>query len=137
TAGSGISGPHWPTWAGLPPPPPLETVTVAGFEGAVLPAPSRARAVSACSPLATAGVAQESPEGAGVSSAPRAFPSSMNWTPAIPLASLAFAASAVVPERVSPSVGAISETEGGVVSLGAGVVTVTAFDGGETLPAAS
>jgi hypothetical protein len=46
TAGSGINGPHWPTWAGAPEP--LETVTVTGAEVAVLPAPSRARAATVC-----------------------------------------------------------------------------------------
>ena len=121
TAGSGISGPHWPTCEG---PLPLATVTVTAAEVAVLPAPSRARAESLCSPLATPVEAQDSSYGAEVSSAPSGLPSRRNWTPAIPLASLALAATVVAPLTVAPAAGAVIVTVGGVVSAAAGVVTV-------------
>ena len=51
-----------------------------------------------------------------MSSPPRLLPSSLNWTPATPLASEAEAPTAVLPATVSPFPGAVMETVGAVVS---------------------
>src|SRR5207244_2936905 len=69
----------------------LFTVTLTGPEVVVLPAASRAVAVSVCVPLLAVFVSHEIEYGAVVSSAPRLAPSSLNWTPATPTLSLAFA----------------------------------------------
>ena len=69
-----------------------------------------------------------------MSSAPRLAPSRVNWTPATPMLSAAVALTGVVPVRVAPAAGALTETVGGVMSL----LTVT-LTGAEVvvLPAAS
>ena len=59
----------------------LATFTVTGADTVVLPAASRARAVSVCAPFGTARVSHARPYGAVVSSAPVATPSTRNWTP--------------------------------------------------------
>ena len=52
-----------------------------------------------------------------MSSVPRFAPSSRNWTPATPTASLAFAETVTdEPETVAPFAGAVNETVGGVMS---------------------
>src|SRR3989442_1199493 len=59
----------------------LFTVPVTGDEGVVLPAASRATAVSVCVPFAAVVVAQVIAYGADVSSVARFAPSSLNCTP--------------------------------------------------------
>ena len=51
-----------------------------------------------------------------MSSAPRLFPSSLNWTPTTPTLSEALADTVTPPETVAPAAGALMETVGGVVS---------------------
>ena len=55
-----------------------------------------------------------------MSSAPRLAPSRVNWTPATAMLSAASALTGVVPERLAPAAGALTETVGGVVSGGGG-----------------
>src|SRR2546427_11958971 len=66
--------------------------------------------------------------GAVVSSAPRAAPSSWNWTPTTPTLSEALAETVMLPVTVAPEVGAVMATVGAVVS---GTVTVTEEDRAE------
>ena len=70
-----------------------------------------------------------------VSSAPRLTPSSLNWTPATPTLSDAFAETPTVPETVAPPAGAVMATVGGAVSPV--TMAVASFDGWLRLPAAS
>jgi hypothetical protein len=70
-----------------------------------------------------------------VSSAPRADPSTKNWTPATPTLSEAEALTVVVPETVAPDDGEVMLTVGAVVSA-FDTVTVTAAEV-VLLPAAS
>ena len=86
----------------------------------MLPAASRAIARRAWAPLVAVAVFQLTEYGALVSSAPRLAPSRVNWTPATPMLSAASALTGVVPERVAPAAGALTETVGGVVSGGGG-----------------
>ena len=58
--------------------------------------------------------------GATVSSAPRLEPSSLNWTPATPTLSDAFAPTDTVPETTAPAAGAVTATAGFVVSEAGG-----------------
>src|SRR5207302_9018603 len=96
----------------------LLTDTVTPGDVARLPAPSRAMAVSVCTPSAVAVVSQRIEEGAAIISTPRFTPSSCTCTPAIPLASVAFADTVTLPEAVDPSAGATIATTGGVASAG-------------------
>src|SRR5918996_3067462 len=73
------SNAHAPT---SPTEPVFETVTGTATEVVVLPAPSRATAVSVCAPFDVLNVSHEIEYGDVVSSAPRLGPSSRNWTPA-------------------------------------------------------
>ncbi len=116
-------------------PPTFETVTFTAVEVVVLPAWSRATAVSVCGPFVELVVSHDAEYGADVSSAPMLEPSSLNWTPATALLSAAFAVTETVSETPAPLAGAVSDTVGGVVS----VVTVaeTAADGAERFPAES
>jgi hypothetical protein len=83
-----------------------------------LPAASRATALNVCVPFAIVVVFQVTPYGALVSSAPRFAPSTLNCTPTTPRLSDALADTVtVVPLIVAPIAGALTETEGGVVSL--------------------
>src|SRR5207247_7565452 len=91
---------------------------------AVLPAACRATAVRLRVPLLRAMVAHKLAYGAVVSSAPRFAPSSLNCTPTTPTLSVALAETVIVPATVEPVAGAVSETVGGVVSGGAGVIKV-------------
>jgi hypothetical protein len=112
----------------------LATVTVTGAEtGLRLPAASRATAVTVCDPLLAEVVFQETEYGALVSSAPKFAPSILNCTPATPTLSTALAFKGTVPDIVSPSLGDVMLTVGGVVSGGGGgavldTVTVTALE---------
>src|SRR3989442_11784762 len=103
---------------GVVSPPVLFTVTVTADEVVVLPAASRATAVSVCVPFATVFVSHEMEYGAVVSSAARFAPSSLNWTPATPTLSLAVALTVIVLLTVVPLDGALIVTLGGVVSGG-------------------
>src|SRR3954451_2273441 len=97
--------------------PAFDTVTVTDAALAVLPAASRATAVSACVPFATVVVSHAAAYGAALNSAPRFAPSSLNCTPTTPTLSAAVAVSATdVPETVDPEAGAVSAAVGGVVS---------------------
>src|SRR5436309_3287960 len=93
------------------------TVTVTAADIVVLPAASRATAVSVCEALLVVDVSHSIVNGAAVSSVPRFAPSSRNWTPATPTLSAAVAVIVVVPETVAPFAGAVTLTVGGVVSL--------------------
>src|SRR2546426_1044200 len=112
----------------------LNTVTVTVAAVAVLPAASRATAVSVCDALLAAVVSHASAYGAVVSSTPTFAPSRRNWTPTTPTLSDALALIVVVPETVAPFAGAVRLTVGGVVSLSPVTVIVAAV---AVLPAAS
>ena len=109
----------------------------------MLPAASRATAVSVCDSVGALPVVFQLTEyGALVSSAPRFAPSSLNCTPTTPTLSEAFAAIATDPDTVAPAAGVVSPTVGSVVSPGGGggdVVfdTVTVRCEVAVLPAAS
>src|SRR6185503_19906545 len=112
----------------------FETVTVTAAAVAVLPAASRATAVSVCVPLLAAVVSQETAYGVVVSSAPRLAPSRRNWTPATPTLSDALTVTVRVPLTVAPVAGAVMLTVGAVVSFETVTVTAAAV---AVLPAAS
>src|SRR5439155_13299155 len=114
-------------------PPAFETVTVTAADVVVLPAASRARAVSVWLPLLAVVVFHETEYGAAVSSAPRLLPSNRNWTPATPTLSLALADTATVPATATLLLGLVRETVGGVVST----VTVTPAPGASRLALSS
>jgi hypothetical protein len=115
----------------------FDTVTVLEPLGVpVLPAASRALALSTCTPLDAVVVSQVMPYGAVVSSEPSGWPSWRNCTPATPTSSLAVAATLTLPDTTAPAAGAVTDTLGGDVS-GAGVVALTADDLADSLPAAS
>jgi hypothetical protein len=94
------------------------TVTVTAADVAVLPAASRARAVSVCAPFTVAVVSQLIEYGGVMSSAPSGAPSRKNCTPAIPPSSDAVAVAPTVPKTVDPPVGEVIEAVGGVISGG-------------------
>src|SRR5881296_138461 len=106
----------------------LSTVTLTALAGAVLPAASRATAVTECAPFAAVEVIQARVYGAAVTSAPRFAPSSLNCTPTTATLSVALAETVIVPATVAPAAGAVIATVGGVVSGGAAVVNVTSAD---------
>src|SRR2546422_543879 len=110
------------------------TVTVTATAVVVLPAASRATAVSACDALLAVVVSHASAYGAIVSSTPTFAPSRRNWTPTTPMLSDALALIVVVPETVAPFAGAVRLTVGGVVSLSTVTVIAAAV---AVLPAAS
>src|SRR5882724_8653203 len=112
----------------------LATVTVTAAAVAVLPAASRATAVSVCEPLLAVVVSQETAYGVAVASTPRLAPSRRNWTPATPTVSAALAVTVMVPLTVAPVAGAVMLTVGGVVSFDTVTVTAAAV---AVLPAAS
>ncbi len=84
----------------------------------MLPLVSRAMAVRVCAPFAVAAVFQVVAYGGVVSSAPRAAPSSLNWTAATAALSVAFAVTVTLPATVAPFAGAVIAVLGGVVSGG-------------------
>ena len=94
------------------------TVTVTGAAVAVLPAASRATAVIVCVPSGSSVVSHERVYGAAVSSAPRLVPSTLSWTPATPVLSLAAAVTETVADTEEAAAGALIETVGGDVSVG-------------------
>src|SRR5439155_21260414 len=94
----------------------FETVTVTVVAGVVLPSTSRATAVTEWLPLVSAPVFQKISYGAATSSTPKLLPSSLNCTPAMPPASVAFAVIFSVPVTTAPADGAVMVTTGGVVS---------------------
>ena len=99
----------------------LLTITVTGAEVAVLPAASRATAVSVWVPFGARVVVQATVYGGALTSTPRLVPSSLNCTPATPTLSEALADTVTVPVTVAPAGGAAIETAGGVTSGGAPV----------------
>src|SRR2546426_2492693 len=105
------------------------TVTVTAAAVVVLPAASRATAVSVCDALLAVVVSHAIAYGAVVSSTPTLAPSRRNWTPTTPTLSDALALIVVVPETVAPPAGAVRLTVGGVVSLNTVTVTVAAVAG--------
>jgi hypothetical protein len=79
----------------------------------VPPVVSRAIAVSVCVPFGAVVEFQTTEYGAVVSSAPMFVPSTLNWTPAIPIGWLAVAETVTLaPETVAPFAGAVSDTVG-------------------------
>ena len=89
----------------------LVTVTVtAGLEVVVLPAASRATAVTVWVPLATVVEFHDTEYGAVVSSAPTLVPSTLNWTPATPTLSAALAVKFTADPTPSPRPPARSPT---------------------------
>ena len=104
------------------------TVTLTGAAVLVLPAASRAIAVSVWPPFATVVVVQLTEYGGVVSSWPRLEPFNLNCTPATPALSDALAETATVPETVAPAPGAVSATAGALVSGAAVVVNVSCGD---------
>src|SRR5439155_9581624 len=91
----------------------LVTVTITAAEVAVLPAASRATAVTVWLPLALKVVFQDIEYGATVTSAPKLAPSSLNWTPTTPTLSVALAETVTEPATVAPAAGAVIDTVGG------------------------
>src|SRR6266571_495720 len=87
-----------------------------GLEVEMLPAASRARAARVWAPAVVVAVFQEMAYGAVVSSDPSVAPSSRNWTPATPTLSVALAATGIVPVRLDPARGEVTDAIGGVVS---------------------
>src|SRR5436190_1920837 len=121
---------------GHPPDVVLLTVTLCEAAVVVLPAASRATAVSVCVPLVAVVVFHAVEYGLMVSSAPKFAPSTLNCTPATPTLSEALAVTVTaVPATVAPPAGAVTVTVGAVVSPLL-TVTVTAADVA-VLPAAS
>src|SRR5262245_44621306 len=100
----------------------LFTVTLTAADVVVLPAPSRATAVTEWLPFPAVSVFHETEYGDAVSSAPRFTPSILNWTPTPAMLSAAVAVTVAVPVRVAPPAGAVTETVGGVLST---LLTVT------------
>src|SRR5436309_2656245 len=111
----------------------LFTVTLTAALVAVLPAASRATAVSVWLPLVAVVLSHETEYEVEVSSAPRFAPSSLNCTPATPTLSLAAAVTVTDPVTFAPADGAVIETVGAVPSR---VVNVKSPDVAR-LPAAS
>src|SRR4029077_18795968 len=99
-------------------------VTLTGDEVVVLPAVSRATALSWWPPLVAPVVFHDTlyPSSELVSSGPRGLPSSWNCTPATPLLSVAVAPRVTVPETGAPPAGEVTLTVGAVVSA---LLTVT------------
>jgi hypothetical protein len=93
-----------------------DMLIVRGADVVVFPAASRAIAVKVYGPGVTPLVFQEREKGLVVSSAPRLFPFSRNWTPMTPVSSVAVAETVIVPLTDAPSPGAVRATVGGVVS---------------------
>src|SRR5206468_5268058 len=114
----------------------LATVTVTAAEVVVFPAASRATAVRVCEPLLTAVVSQEREYVLVESSGPRFAMSSLNCTPTTPTLSEAVAETVMVPETELLAAGAATDTAGGVVSGGGGVMKVESPDTAR-FPAAS
>ena len=96
---------------------PSTTVTIT-WAVAMLPAASRATARSTWGPGAALAAFQVAEYGAVVSSEPRLTPSTWNWTPATPRASVACAVTVTEPDTTAPLAGEAMDTVGGIVSAG-------------------
>ena len=94
----------------------LSTVTLTLGAVAGFPAESCATALSVCTPAAAEDVFHVTENGGDVTSAPRFWPSSLNWTPVTPTSSVADAVTVTLPPTTAPAAGALIATEGGVVS---------------------
>src|SRR5439155_80447 len=94
----------------------LATVTVTAADVVLFPAASRATAVNTRDPFVAPSVFHEIEYGLATSSAPSAMPSSMNWTPATPMLSLADAETVTVPVTVALAAGLVMDTDGAVTS---------------------
>src|SRR5688572_32423926 len=92
------------------------TVTFTGADVVVLPAASRATAVSVCGPSITVVVSQLTEYGEMVSGRPSCTPSTKNVTAATPLSSPALALTGTVPNTVAPLVGDVIDTVGALES---------------------
>ena len=114
TSGQFITADHCPTAAA--PVGEFDTSMARGSEVVALPAASRARAVTEWAPSATARESQMNENGASVSSAPTAAPSTRNCTPETPTLSDASADSVTIAQTVAPLAGAVTVTDGGAVS---------------------
>src|SRR5438445_8092308 len=101
------------------------TMTVTAGDVAVLPAPSRAVAVSVWLPFATVFVSQDTEYGAPVTSAPKVAPSSLNCTPAMETLSVALAVTVMVPATLAFGAGVLIATDGGAAS---GIVNVKSIE---------
>ena len=101
---------------------PFATTTLIGSDDAIAPAVLRATAVITYPPSETDAVSHSSVYGAERSSLPRAAPSSMNWTPAMPAMSDALAVRRFVPASVCCESGSTSDTLGAVALASAGRV---------------
>ena len=99
---------------------PSDTVTAIAADVVVLPAASRATAVTLWPPAVEVAMSQRTLYGAVVSSAPTALPSILNCTPATPTSSVALATRSTGSSSTAPAAGAVTSTVGGVVSAGGG-----------------
>src|SRR5262245_26984765 len=95
----------------------------------VFPAGSVATAVIACEPLATCPLSHCSENGDPYCLAPRFAPSSLYWTLSMLVLSVAFAVSDTFPDTAAPFDGVVTETAGGVVSVGWLTWMIDATDG--------
>src|SRR5438094_6597564 len=94
----------------------FDAVTLTAAAVDVLPAASRATAVSVWLPLAAAVVSHVTAYGALVTSTPRLTPSTLNCTPATPTLSEALATICTAPDTDALAAGAVSDTDGAVPS---------------------
>src|SRR5439155_24017055 len=101
----------------------LSTRTVTGADTPLLPAASRATAVSVCCPSVVFVVSHDTENQFVVSSIPRSLPSSLNCTPTTPTLSDASALTVIVPATIAPAVGDAIATVGGILSLKTGTWT--------------
>src|SRR5215217_8534765 len=116
----------------------VATVTLIVGDVPHLPAASAALAKIVCRPLATVVELQLACHGAAPSHA-TSTPSTYHFACVTPTASEASAASVTVPETVAPAAGDVTQTVGGVVSLGVAALatrTLTAVEAPQ-FPAAS
>src|SRR5262245_58670240 len=102
---------------------------LAGADVVVLPAGSVATAVIACEPFATCPLSHCSENGDPYCFAPRFVPSTLYCTLSTLVLSVAFAVSVKEPDTVAPFAGAVTDTTGGVVSVGWLTWMIDATDG--------
>src|SRR5439155_14591588 len=94
----------------------FDAVTLTAAAVDVLPAASRATAVSVWLPLAAAVVSHVTAYGALVTSTPRLTPSTLNCTPATPTLSEALATICTAPDTDALAAGEVNDTDGAVPS---------------------
>src|SRR5438128_2340399 len=92
------------------------TVTGTPADVVLLPAASRATAVSVCAPPETVDVSHDALNGGAASSAAIATPSTSSCTPTTPTLSLAVADTVTVPDTDALGAGDVIDTVGAVVS---------------------